>query len=365
MKKLKAESRLTRADKIVQHEASGWVALQAARDLTLKERADFADWIARSPRHAAIFAEVHACWTGLGQLASVPHSQDTLPDPDLLAPSRSSLSWRPLTMSLAAAAALVFGAFWFKPWTALRDNTSSFSTAEQSSHFLQRLPDNSIVELNSDALVRELFTATERRIHLVRGEAQFFVTKDPTRAFVVEANGVAIRAVGTAFNVRLDTKTVEVLVTEGTVHVAPVALVAEKNERLGPTERALAQGDMSATLVVGQRTVVSVSDEVELRKPVVETLTPADIDRALSWSRFAFDDTPLPEVVARLNQQSVDQTGRTYLTIRDPRLATLRISGRIRYDKIESFVEVLESSFGIIAERGRDGEISLRQSDPH
>src|SRR5204863_5888557 len=81
-------------------------------------------------------------------------------------------------------------------------------------------PDGSVVELNRGAVVSAHFTASERRMRLVSGEANFKVAKDPQRPFVVEARGVAVRAVGTAFNVRIDAVSVEVLVTEGVVNVA-------------------------------------------------------------------------------------------------------------------------------------------------
>jgi ferric-dicitrate binding protein FerR (iron transport regulator) len=102
-----------------------------------------------------------------------------------------------------------------------------------------------------------------------------------------------------------------------------------------------------------------------MSSPLVETLAAADIDRALAWqtSRFNFDATPLSEVVRRLNRYSTGQKDAPHLSIRDARLGALLISGRVRTDNIESFVEALESSFGVAAERRADGEIVLRQSE--
>jgi hypothetical protein len=39
----------------------------------------------------------------------------------------------------------------------------------------------------------------------------------------------------------------------------------------------------------------------------------------------------------------------------------MRISGRIRAENIESFVEVLETNFGVVAERRVEGEIILKR----
>ena len=60
------------------------------------------------------------------------------------------------------------------------------------------LDDGTVVELNGGAEIEVQFTAAERRLRLVRGEAHFQVAKNPLRPFVVEAGGVAVRAVGTA-----------------------------------------------------------------------------------------------------------------------------------------------------------------------
>jgi transmembrane sensor len=109
--------------------------------------------------------------------------------------------------------------------------------------------------------------------------------------------------------------------------------------------------------------MVSAQIRADAASPRVETLDGGDIDRALAWqtSRFNFDATPLPEVVRRLNHFSAGKKGASRLTISDGRLDTLLISGRVRADNIESFVEALEVSFGVSAERRSGGEIVLRQ----
>ena len=77
---------------------------------------------------------------------------------------------------------------------------------------IQTLPDGSTVELNSSAEIVLDFTPTMRGVRLVRGEALFMVRKDAGRPFVVTANGVTVRAVGTAFAVRHGDARIAVLV---------------------------------------------------------------------------------------------------------------------------------------------------------
>jgi ferric-dicitrate binding protein FerR (iron transport regulator) len=90
-------------------------------------------------------------------------------------------------------------------------------------------PDGTTVELNGESQIAPNFTPAVRRVRLLRGEAHFIVTKDAARSFIVSVDGVEVRAVGAAFNVRRGSAAVEVLVTvcsvqvEGYVAGAPVA----------------------------------------------------------------------------------------------------------------------------------------------
>jgi len=85
-------------------------------------------------------------------------------------------------------------------------------------------------------------------VRLVRGEAHFTVAKNPARPFIVEAGGVAVRAVGTAFDVRHADGAIEVLVTEGKVHVR-AARAARRIQVPAPAP-------IATPLVAGERAVV-------------------------------------------------------------------------------------------------------------
>jgi transmembrane sensor len=330
----------------MQRRAAEWLALRQARGLTPAEQADFADWCAADPRHARVFAEVEAAWIALDGLARYPHSPDVAADPDLLRPvRRRPRVFAPLRHALAAAAALALSAAWvWKPWATSGRATADAVTAAGSR--IVPLPDGSLVELNVGAEVEPAFSPAERRVRLLHGEAHFTVTKNPDRPFWVEANGVAVRAVGTAFDVRLVAASVEVLVTEGTVQVHPS--VAASSAGFGT----------AAVLNQGQKTVVST--QARDSALIVESGPAAVLDQSLAWqsSRFLFEDMPLAEVVERFNRSGTSPV----LLLDDPGLATLRFSGRMRASQVDSFVEVLEANFGIRAERRSDGRILLRRA---
>jgi transmembrane sensor len=290
---------LDAAGKAIQRRAAEWLALRQARGFSLSEQADFAEWMAADPRHAAIFQEVESSWKIFDLLARYPHSVDVAADPDLLAanPRRKRGRFVQFPVFLAAAAAIAMGGMlWFG-----RSHGPDPAVMQADARFM-RLPDGSTVELNADSVVTEHYTADQRRLRLVRGEAHFSVVKDPKREFIVEADGVAVRAVGTAFNVRMQGKDVEVLVTEGSVKVAPPAVFAHAPSPA--PDVAAPTADVSATLIAGQRTVVPSQLLAGASSPRVETLEAADIDRALAWqtSRFNFESIPLSDVVRRLNR---------------------------------------------------------------
>jgi transmembrane sensor len=81
------------------------------------------------------------------------------------------------------------------------------------------LADGSRVLLNTESALAVYFDDAVRRVELVQGEAFFEVAKDASPPFVVTASGSAVRAVGTAFNVRRATHQVHVELAEGIVDV--------------------------------------------------------------------------------------------------------------------------------------------------
>lgn len=350
----------------IQRKAAEWLALRHARRLTLSEEADFADWRDRDPRHSAIYSEVEGSWRAFDVLAEYPHSPDSAPDPDLLARPRPTIRFVAPSLLAAAAAIAVMAALWFKPRQAAEVDQAPVALA-QTEPSLVRLPDGSEVEVNAGGEVREEFTPDERRVRLVRGEAHFIVAKNPARPFIVEANGVAVRAIGTAFNVRFrqEAGAVEVLVTEGTVRVAPPPATGSSvasADMQSATGNASRSSDDTAILTAGQRIVVSSLASSVRVAPVVETLAPAAVDHALSWQtgRLILDATPLAEVVERFNRHAAGRAHLPHLIVADPQLGKMKISGRIRPENIESFVEALETNFDVAVERRAGNEIVLK-----
>lgn len=245
------------------------------------------------------------------------------------------------------------------------------SSGEATPHTLvsaparQILPDGSLVELNAHAEIAVDFTAAStgvRRVVLTRGEAHFSVAKNPQRPFVVAVDGIEVRAVGTAFAVQRGNTAVEVLVTEGRVAVdRPVsARAAAAETTTGPSAATAAP---LAFVDAGNRAVVATEGPV--REARVEAVSTPELEERLSWRvpRLEFNATPLAEVVALFNRHAAQGTSgsRTSLMLSDPELRALPLSGTLRADNTTVLLQILETSYGIKAERRPGGEILLRK----
>lgn len=311
---------------------------------------EYEQWLRAEPRHAAAVARLEQT---LGLLHELPDFRADLntafdraaPVVPFPAPAEASLPpirrrWPRLIARCGIAAALALAGL--TGWRALLRPAESYYSTTVSGYERARLADGSTIELNSASALRVHFTSAQRHVNLEAGEAHFAVAPDTARPFVVSASGVSVRAVGTAFNVRIAPDgTVDVIVTEGKVRVAPVGADA---------------ANAAAQLVVaGERLVLP----KQVPAPVLEKVSPAAVRSALAWQgRLAeFADAPLLEVVARFNARN-----RVQLVLADADLGLRRIGGTFALDEAEAFVRLLERDGEIVAERRDASEILLRRA---
>lgn len=322
--------------------AAAWLA-QRDDGLDGTQLAEFARWHEADPRHAAALARLEETWALLGQLREYRPEARVHPDRDLLArPQPAPGFYRPAVAAaglLAAALAVAAVWWWAQPVTPLAGPQQYATTT--GGYQRMTLADGSVVELNADSEVQVAYAAAERRVYLVKGEAHFSVTKNPARPFWVEAGSVKVRAVGTAFNVRLGAAEVEVLVTEGKVEV--------DQPGISPAARSL--------LEAGQRLILTQPGAAVA--PVAEKIEPAAMRNALAWQDklLILSDQPLGEVVAQFNQHN-----RVQLELADAGLAAKIVGGSWRASNLEGFVSWLADDDEILVERPEPGRIILRQA---
>ncbi|MFA5263408.1 MAG: FecR domain-containing protein [Opitutaceae bacterium] len=352
-----ANSQLSGRDKAIEATAAAWLA-QRDDGLTPEEEAEFSRWRQADTRHEAAVSRLDATWRTLLQLQSYRPEARQHPDCDLLArpQSQKTIRFSALATCIGLAATLVLVAIVYWPRFVARTDADlmpqTYSTTVDGYQRLT-LADGSLVELNADSEVRVHYTPAERRVHLVRGEANFAVAKNKARPFLVQAGTVTVRAVGTAFNVRLDTSKVEVLVTEGKVQVRTGAASAVLPAAAPVMEL--------TSLKAGERTVIPIHNLASIHAPVIEQLPPEAIREELAWqgSRLVFVNTPLSEVVEQFNRRNQVQ-----IELRDSTLGSLPIGGSFRAENVEAFIRLIASDKDIVTERPDSNRIILRKAKP-
>lgn len=259
--------------------------------------------------------------------------------------------------SLAGAAALlVAGTGWFA-WSAIGRgplDSQAADTIVVAQPERRTLPDGTRVELKPGAQIAVDFRGALRRVALRSGEAHFQVTKNPERAFVVDAGGMEFRAVGTAFAVQLSGTKVEMLVTEGRVAVEaaqPITSAASPAAE-SPTPKSLAMVDAGSSVALDLGRVADVA-AVE-----VTQVSSAESGERLAWRvpRIELSDTPLAAAVAALNRHSA-----VTLEVGDAALNKVSISGVLRADNVEPLLRMLEENYQIRADRVGPDKIVLRK----
>jgi transmembrane sensor len=328
--------------------AAAWLSLRD-HGMSPDETAAFLRWLQQNPRHAEIYSQLDQVWRKFDRL-SAPVAAASVSSRTISAMRQARARRRRVTkwIALGAAAALALAFF---SVASLRHPEQVVATEVGAFRKLD-LPDGSVAQLNTDSAIDFSISAAERRVRVLRGEVFFNVAKDAARPFLVTAGPVVVRAVGTAFNVRHRPEAIEVLVTEGRV-----VLASEENEN--PASTAGPESFLAPDLFAGDRAVVTLPSAA--RAPVVsdtavERVTPPAMQRALAWQerRLEFDSAALVDVVQEFNRYNREQ-----LVIGDAALAARRFSGVFRADSYESLVRLLETDFGVTAER-RGREIILR-----
>lgn len=290
-------------------QAAGWVARLQSRDATDEDRRDFRAWLAQDPANAAAYDEFQKLW---GDLRAVPIPKDRLKK---LRVSRRAVVGNIVAVGLIAVLATATYRLGFFD----RLRADHYTSVGEVGRFT--LEDGTRVDLNTDSAIRVRYSPTERRIELLRGEAFFDVTKNPSRPFVVEDSALRATALGTRYGVRRDdASSGDVQVEEGRVEVAS----SRSRVTLGPGDLARVSADGALS---------------------VET---TDVASRAAWreGKLVFSGQPLREVLATLERY---RHGR--IVILDETAASRKVSGIFDLKDTDEALDVLESSLPVTITR--------------
>jgi transmembrane sensor len=303
----------------IELEASRWLVSRDARPADPDLASAFDKWLNADIRHRVAYLKLEATWRRSDKLRDLrPLDRDV--NPELLrAPRRYWSLGVAASLLLVLVIAGVFFANTQLGWQRYETRVGGLSRIV--------LEDGSVIDLNTDSEVRARIGSHLREVRLVRGEGRFQVAHDATRPFVVSAANAEVRAVGTAFSVRLRQRQVDVLVSEGTVAI-DAARVAH-----GPPVHA------------GEAAVV-LPDRMTVRR-----LERQQLESRMSWTtgRLQFRGDSLADAVDEFNRYN-----RRHLRLADASLARLRVGGTFNATDPESFAAALASTFSLRVARDTD-----------
>jgi transmembrane sensor len=330
----------------IETQAASWLTVLGRADLNESDKADFERWLNSSDRHRAAFNELAALWDDMSVLKEL---DDIAESAIAVSDSRPRFWQSHPFISIAASiiiCVVIMGVFSF-PYLSNPEQQDVFIT-EMGQQRTVELSDGSTLQLNTDSHVEINFSRDQRNIRLISGEVYFDVAKNKRRPFNVYAGGGIVRAVGTAFAVRLlANDDVEVVVEEGRV-----ALNTFENEEISSseTESPPAQQQLLAELTAGQSAVFAKKVET------LDQLPAEDMDRVLAWRQgmLSYNGDPLLEVVEDVSRY-IDVT----IEIPDPALQALPIAGYFKAGEVEALFDSLEFGFGLQVEHLSETHVRL------
>lgn len=312
------------------------------------EEAQFQSWLQADGRHQQMFDQWSANWHALDAMPIDVVNQmrrNLQRDKQVQAAAEHAASRRRLMKPWFAAAALagVFSMTGWLGWSHWQSQpvfTQAFST-EQGQQLQSSLPDGSELRLDVTTRLQVNLYRGRREVVLLDGQAVFDVSPDAARPFLVMAGPAAVTVIGTRFSVRHTPGVpgedgARIAVEEGRVKVVPMDA--------GGQERP----SQAVFLDAGQQLVVSAQG---LLSPVARV----HADGIAPWReyRVSFVDASLSQALAEFERYR-----RTGLTVSDPAVAQLRLSGTFDPRDVQTLRQVLPMALPVrLQSRGSDTEV--------
>lgn len=315
--------------KAIRARAAEWILQQrTSESWTAEEQARLDAWLAQSPAHTIAYWRLDETWERTNRLAALKSPLSVAPE----AAARAN-PW-PFLMKIAAVFALVAALGVSGAYLALKPSTKTYATAV-GGHEAVKFADGTMIELNTDTIIRTRMTTESRTVWLDRGEAYFQVKHDIAHPFTVMIGGRRITDLGTKFVVRRQSENLHVAVVQGSVRVdAPNAFATKQTAMLTP-------GDI-ATATSQTLSVVHASEGA--------------IGQELGWRRgmLVFHQATLASAAQEFNRYNLKK-----IVIADPVAARFTIGATFPVNDVEAFTRLAKQVFALrVEDKGSEFVIS-------
>ncbi len=347
----------------ISDEATQWL-LTIAEDNSLANQQALQVWLLQSSLHQQTYNQLQSMWQMADELPaelfeeelaqlSIPEETNDKPlaltsikneTSNFLAQLKSFFTLR-RTLYMASFASTVIAVLLIFPQTGqgVKSLTTPLYTAKQNTlraneyqtelgqHQTITAKDGSVIVIAAKSHVFIDYSAAQRDIYLLSGEALFTVAKDKKRPFVVHNQGRTVQALGTIFNVRESKTVMEVAVLEGVVEVKAQPNVSNSQTKL----------QQVTTLEAGQAL------HLDKLGSFSDTLT-FEVSERMAWQngRLNYINTHLANVIFDLKRYS-----ELTIHIPDNQVASLGYTGSVIYDKVDDWLIALPYIFPVEVQR--------------
>jgi transmembrane sensor len=288
-------------------------------ETTVAQRAEFTRWLNADPAHLEAYRNVEASWQtmeGPGHRLAEREADELSFYLKAMDKTKRNRKIGGKLGALALLAAVVLaGGIWLERPGLIDDLRADYATARGERRTVT-LADGSTVQLDADSAVVLDLSASERRLHLLRGGAYFDVIPSAV-PFVVEAAVGKVSVLGTGFDVRLVDDGGSVTLAHGRV--------------------AVSAGGQSA------QTILAPGEQVLFGPKGVADVQRVALEDALAWrgGRYTFYQARLADVVAEIGRY---RKGR--IIVVGSGLADERVTGSFSLDDTDAALQSLQASVG-------------------
>lgn len=236
------------------------------------------------------------------------------------APQKTRSKAKVMAMNWTAIAACLILVLFGILYANFRNDTTIIETDSlQSKTFI--LPDGSKLTLNrgSEVTFSKKDFKNERAVLLVKGECFFEVVHNERKPFSVQYEGLKITDIGTAFNVQLTKRMVEVIVNEGKVQMTT------ENEPI------------KTLLDAGESAIFSFDSGSIQKSKLYDANYKAYVDH-----NFNFTNTSLSEVIVSLSNGFHKKIILSTLTLKNKRL-----TAEFKDQKLEDILIIISKSLNV------------------
>jgi ferric-dicitrate binding protein FerR (iron transport regulator) len=305
-------------------------------EATIDEARELSNWVGADPTNKALFEEYAKTWQQvesrkaddtidldqewqvMQSIIQAGETETTAPNVVTITPVQQSVRWM-----LRIAAILVIAAvpLYFLYQYASKPGIQSLASGADIIEAI--LPDGTTVTINRNSTLEypEQFKGKNRNVQLT-GEAFFNVAHDKDKPFIINANGLRVKVLGTTFNMntRKQNNEMEVILVDGSVEVYYQDRETDK-----------------LVLAPGERAIVNTSNQ---DISVVRNEDP----NFMAWKTrlIIFLDQPLGEVISILNNVYGSN-----ISLQSDSLENYRLTATFDKQSLESVLQVITTTLDL------------------